>query len=72
MKIYIVRHGTTIWNEKRITQGYFQNRLSIKGKEELFEVSEILKDEKIDVIYSSPLFRSIQSANIINKHHTKK
>ena len=72
MNIYIVRHGTTVWNEKKITQGYFKNRLSERGKKEINRVSEKLRDVKIDIIYSSPLVRAIQSANIINKYHNVK
>ena len=72
MNIYILRHGTTVWNEKRITQGYFKNRLSQKGKEEVSQSSELIKNINIDVIYSSPLVRTIQSANIINTYHKAK
>ena len=72
MKIYIVRHGTTVWNEKKITQGYFKNRLSKKGKEELENIALSIKEENIDVIFSSPLVRAVQSANIINKYHEVK
>lgn len=32
MKVYVMRHGTTIWNENGITQGHTNNRLSQKGK----------------------------------------
>lgn len=72
MNIYILRHGTTVWNEKRITQGYFKNRLSEKGKREVEKSGESIKNVDIDIIYSSPLVRTMQSANIINKYHNVK
>ena len=72
MNIYIMRHGTTIWNEKGITQGRTNNRLSKKGIELTNKVSEEYKDINFDIIYASPLFRTIQTANIMNKYHNVK
>ncbi len=69
MKVYVMRHGTTVWNEKRITQGRSQNRLSKNGKLLVEEVAKKYKDTKFDVIFSSPLMRTIQTSNIINKYH---
>lgn len=64
-----MRHGTTVWNEKGFTQGRSNNRLSESGKKLTQEVANNLKNTKIDVIISSPLMRTIQTANIINKYH---
>lgn len=72
MKIYLMRHGTTIWNEECRTQGRSQNKLSKQGKALTEEVAKKLKKEKIDVIYSSPLMRTMQSANIVNRYHNVK
>lgn len=67
-----MRHGTTCWNEKGITQGRLNNRLSKSGIKLTNEVAERLKDKQIDVIVASPLMRTMQTANIINKfHHAK-
>ena len=72
MKVYVMRHGTTVWNEKRITQGRTNNRLSKNGKALTEEVALKHKDVKFDVIYSSPLMRTMQTTNIINKYHKAK
>ncbi len=72
MNLYIVRHGTTCWNEIGRTQGRSQNRLSEKGKVLVNETADKLKDVKIDVIYSSPLMRTMQTANILNQYHKLK
>ena len=72
MVIYIMRHGETVWNRKGIVQGRSKNRLSQCGKEQVAHQSESLKNIKLDAIFSSPLFRTIQSANIINKYHNLK
>jgi len=69
MKIYLMRHGQTIWNEKGITQGQTQNHLSKKGIESVNLASENLKNKKLDVIICSPLKRAIQTATIMNKYH---
>ena len=72
MNLYIIRHGKTVWNEKRRTQGRVHNRLSKQGILFSSKVADELKDVKFDFIFSSPLLRAVQTANIINKHHGKK
>ena len=67
-----MRHGTTVWNEKGITQGRSNNRLSRSGVELTQKVAKNFAKEKIDVIYVSPLMRTVQTANIINKFHNVK
>lgn len=72
MNIYIMRHGTTVWNEKGIIQGRSNNRLSTSGKSFTEQMAKIYSYEKFDVIFSSPLTRTIQTANIMNKYHNVK
>ena len=72
MKIYVVRHGTTVWNEKGITQGQSQNRLSEKGKREVETIALKTKNFNFDVIFCSPLMRTVQTANIFNTYHNVK
>lgn len=67
MKLYLMRHGSTVMNEKQITQGRMQNVLSKTGKEQTQKVAEDFKNVKIDVIYCSPIKRAVQTANIVNK-----
>ncbi len=72
MKVYVMRHGTTVWNEKGITQGRSNNRLSKSGKKLAEDVADQYKNEKFEVIFCSPLMRTMQTANIINKFHKVK
>lgn len=72
MEIYVMRHGRTIWNEKHICQGRSQNRLSDFGKSQVKEQARKYKDVKIDYIFSSPLMRAMQTANIMNTYHKAK
>lgn len=72
MKVYVLRHGTTVWNEEGRTQGRRQNKLSESGKKLAFETAEKLKNEQIDIIYASPLMRTMQTSNIVNRYHNAK
>lgn len=72
MNIYLMRHGKTVWNEKGITQGHSNNRLSQNGKIITKKVAEENKNSKIDIIFCSPLMRTVQTANIMNKFHGAK
>ncbi len=67
-----MRHGKTVWNEKGITQGRTNNRLSKHGIQETQEVAKNIKDVALDVIFVSPLMRTMQTANIINRFHNVK
>lgn len=72
MNIYVMRHGTTIWNEQGRSQGRSKNRLSKAGKELTEKVALEIKDIDFDVIFCSPLMRTMQTANIVNRYHNKK
>lgn len=72
MKIYVMRHSSTIWNEKGITQGQTQNRLSKLGIEQAKQQAEKFKNVNLDLIFVSPLMRARQTAKIMNKFHNVK
>ncbi len=64
-KIFIVRHAQTEWNKKKIFTGWVDVSLSKEGKEQAKKIKEILKDEKIDIVISSPMKRCIETYKII-------
>ncbi|MCP4156416.1 MAG: histidine phosphatase family protein [bacterium] len=66
--IYIVRHGSTEFNEKGIWQGQRNSPLNEKGITEVRQLSQALKSDAFDIIYHSPLKRAHQTAEIINEH----
>ena len=70
MNIFVMRHGTTVWNEKGITQGRSNNRLSSNGIEMVEQVAKEFKNVNFDVIFCSPLMRTVQTAKIMNKFKT--
>ena len=71
MNIYIVRHGETNYNKQNLFQGLTNIPLNSNGKKQAEELAEDIKSININYIYSSPLKRAIQTANIINKYFSK-
>ena len=69
MKVYVMRHGKTVWNEIKRIQGRSNNRLGKVGKEATQEVASLYKDVQFDIIFCSPLMRTMQTANIMNQYH---
>lgn len=63
--IGLVRHGITKWNQERRTQGGLDIPLSEEGIEMAGKLASRLANEQWDVIYTSPLQRAQQTANII-------
>lgn len=68
-RIILVRHGETPWNKDRIFRGSVDIPLNDTGREEARLAGEWLKGEKIDVAYSSPLSRAVETAENIACHH---
>jgi len=70
VKIILVRHGETDWNQLRRVQGANSNtNLSQKGKEQAESLALRLKPERIQAIYSSPLQRALDTARAIADNH---
>lgn len=67
--IILVRHGSTLANEQGFWQGRGENPLSEKGREEAAKTALCLKDENIDIIFHTPLKRTLETAELINRHH---
>lgn len=67
MKIYFTRHGLTEYNKERRIQGLLDSPLTLEGKEKAKELGARLKDEGIEIIYSSDQKRAMDSAKIINE-----
>jgi broad specificity phosphatase PhoE len=66
-KVYLVRHGQTEWNKKLTFRGKIDIPLNETGHREAKAISEALKDKNIEVIYTSPLRRSIETTEPIAK-----
>ena len=67
MKIYLVRHGETDWNNEKRLQGWADISLNAKGVKEAEEVAEKLKDVHFDDAFCSDLERAEVTAETILK-----
>lgn len=69
MKVTLVRHGLTEYNQNRRIQGFSDIQLNATGIEQAEYARDFLADDTFDVIYSSPLSRAYKTAEIINEKH---
>lgn len=67
--VYIVRHGQTEWNMKKMIQGQKDSPLTDIGISQAKELAENLKKIKFDFIFSSDLLRAKRTAEIIAAEH---
>jgi broad specificity phosphatase PhoE len=67
--IFLVRHGTTAYNQADLLQGQIDNPLNDRGIEECRKLAGALKSEPIDIVFHSPLQRARQTAEILNETH---
>ena len=65
MKLYVVRHGETIWNVENRVQGITDIPLTDQGRLDATLLKDLVKDINIDVVISSPLERAIETAKIL-------
>lgn len=71
-KVIMVRHGETEWNVLCKFLGSVDLPLNEKGRRQAGYAQDVLKDERIDVIYSSPMKRAYETAEIIRGDRTLK
>lgn len=64
--IYVIRHGQTDWNKKKITMGRKDISLNEAGIKQAFVTKELIDNSDIDLIICSPLKRTKQTADIVN------
>ncbi len=67
MKIYLVRHGETDWNKAGRIQGNSNIPLNEKGRELAEITAEALREVPFDRVFSSPLIRAYETAEILSR-----
>ncbi|MDX9918276.1 MAG: histidine phosphatase family protein, partial [Gudongella sp.] len=65
MKLYLTRHGETVWNVEKRLQGWMDSPLTENGIKGAEKLRDRLKNEGIDYIYTSDLKRAVSTAEII-------
>lgn len=69
LRFLVIRHGETISNAENRFSGHQDVGLTEKGVWQAEQLSHRLKEEQIDVAYSSDLKRAIHTAKIILQNH---
>ena len=64
-KIYLVRHGETLWNSQQRWQGSKNSPLTELGIQQATLTRDLLAASPIDLAYVSPLQRATQTLDII-------
>lgn len=64
-KVYITRHGETLWNIEGRMQGWKDSALTEKGRKQAEALRDRLKDISFSAIYSSPTGRAYDTAEIV-------
>jgi broad specificity phosphatase PhoE len=64
-RLVLIRHGETEWNVEGRYQGQADPPLNAKGLSQALELAEKLDGLPLDVVYSSPLLRALETAEIL-------
>lgn len=67
MKTYLIRHGQTTGDIEDRYGGSYDDRMTELGREQLGATAQKLAGKGIEVIFSSPLTRARESADIISQ-----
>jgi broad specificity phosphatase PhoE len=70
--LYVFRHGETDWNKEKRCQGWIDIPLNNAGIEQANNLANALESIGLDVIYSSPLSRTFETAKIVAKSNNSK
>ncbi len=65
MRVFLVRHGQTEWNDQKRVQGHTDVHLDSRGKEQASLLGEALSKEGIERILTSDLMRAKDTAEIV-------
>ena len=63
--LVLVRHGETNWNRERRFQGRADQPLNEAGRDQARELAKLLHDEPVSALYTSPLRRASETAEIL-------
>jgi broad specificity phosphatase PhoE len=68
--LILARHGETVWNVDKVFRGRADVNLDEVGTKQAELLGKYLSDWKLEAIYSSPLKRALNTANIIARYQT--
>jgi broad specificity phosphatase PhoE len=67
--ILLARHGETDWNRENRFQGHADPPLNETGRAQASELARALADEPLAAVYSSPLRRAFETAQVVAAPH---
>lgn len=69
MRLILVRHGVTSWNERNRFQGWSDVPLSAQGRRQAIRLKRALNGEAVAAVYSSDLSRAFETACAVAEPH---
>ena len=63
--IFLARHGESDWNVEKRFQGHSDRPLTERGRKQAHALADLVGSEKIDAVYTSPLSRARETAEIV-------
>jgi 2,3-bisphosphoglycerate-dependent phosphoglycerate mutase len=63
--ILLARHGETDWNRENRFRGHADPPLNQAGRAQAVELSEVLAEDELAAVYSSPLRRALETAVVV-------
>ncbi len=67
--ILLARHGETDWNREGRFQGHADPPLNETGRAQAAELAAELKNVELAAVYSSPLLRAFETAQVVAAEH---
>lgn len=68
-RVYLIRHGQTVWNKEMKYQGHSDTALTEEGLRQAKQVAQRFASEKIAAVYASDLSRAYNTAEAIAGKH---
>jgi broad specificity phosphatase PhoE len=66
-RFFLIRHGETEFNRLGIFRGRYEVDLNDRGRRQAGEIGAVLESEGIDFIFTSPLSRAVETAEIVSR-----
>ncbi len=70
--LFLVRHGETKANEEGVEAGPLRYPLAKKGLKDAEFIAKTLSRIEVSAVYSSPIFRAVETAKILARPHSLK
>ncbi len=66
-RLYLIRHGQSVWNRERKVQGQTNSPLTELGQKQAEAVADLSATRKVDALYASDLTRAHETGNAIGR-----